>query len=133
MNRSIVYALVFGTAFLAVSAGLAQARTLGYLSDETVKRTVQVLIGLGLAAYSNFTPKQIGKPGSPMAEAWKQSVLRVSGWSMVLAGLAYAALWAFAPMDVANIASVAVVATAMVITMGTAIRAAIACRALASS
>ena len=132
MNRSILYALIFSAAFLAIAAGLSYARTLGYLSDEFVKRTVQVLIGLGLAAWSNFTPKQIGSPGSPQAEAWKQRVLRVTGWSMALAGLAYAVLWAFAPMNVANIASVAVVATAMVITVGTAIRAAIACRSIAA-
>lgn len=132
MNRSILYALIFSAAFLAISAALGYARTQGLLSDEFVKRTVQALIGLGLAAYSNFTPKQIGSPGSPQAEAWKQRVLRVSGWSMVLAGLTYAALWAFAPLDFANIASVAVVLTAMVITVGTAIRAAMACRNIAA-
>jgi len=131
--RSIVSALVIAAAFLGISAALAYARTQGWLSDETVKRTVQVMIGLGLAIYSNFTPKQIGAAGSPAAEAWKQHVLRVTGWSMALAGLAYAALWAFAPMEVANIASIVVVVAAMVVTMGTVIRAAIACRTLSAS
>lgn len=129
--RSIVSALVIAAAFLAITAGLGYARTQGVLSDEFVKRTVQVMIGLGLAIYSNFTPKQIGAPGSPHAEAWKQHILRVTGWSMVFAGLAYAGLWAFAPMKIANTASVAVVLAAMAISIGTAIRAAIACRTLA--
>jgi hypothetical protein len=131
--RSISYALVVAAAFIAVSALLGYAKTQGMIADETMKRTVPVLTGLMLAGYSNFTPKQIGKPGSPAAEAWKQSVLRVTGWSMVGAGLAYAGLWAFAPMKIANIASVAVVMTAMVISVGTAIRAAIACRTLAAN
>lgn len=132
MNRSILYALIFSAAFLALTAALGYAKTIGLLSDETVKRSVQVLIGLGLAAYSNFTPKQIGRAGSALAEAWKQRVLRVSGWAMVLAGLTYAALWAFAPLDFANTASMAVVGTAMIITLGYAIRAAAACRNIAA-
>jgi len=37
---------------------------------------------------------------------------------MTLAGLAYAALWAFAPLGFANMASMGVVALAMLITMG---------------
>jgi hypothetical protein len=132
MNRSILYALIFAAAFIAISAGLAYLKNQGVLSDEFVKRTIQVMTGLILAVFSNFTPKQIGAPGSPLAEAWKQSVLRVTGWSMVLAGLTYAALWAFAPLGFANIASVVVVVTAMVVTLSYTIRAAAACRAGAS-
>lgn len=133
MNKSILWALIFAVSFMALAAGLGAAENRGLVSDEFVRRTIQVIIGLMLAVYSNFTPKQIGTPGSPQVEAIKQNVLRVTGWSMALAGLIYAALWAFAPMRIANIASVAVVAFAMVITMGTAIRAAITCRTLAAS
>ena len=56
--------------------------------------------------------------GIAAAVARAQSALRVGGWSMTLAGLAYAGLWAFAPLGVANIASMVVVAAAMLITMG---------------
>ena len=132
MNRSILYALIFSAAFLALTAALGYAKTQGLLSEEFVKRTVQVIIGLGLAAWSNFTPKQIGSPGSPQAEAWKQRLLRVTGWSMVLGGLAYAGLWAFAPLDFANTASVAVVLTALVISLSYAVRVSIACRKIAA-
>jgi hypothetical protein len=128
--RSIVYALIVAAAFIAISAALGYAKTQGLIADETMKRTVQVLTGLMVAGYSNFTPKQIGKPGSPLAEAWKQRVLRVTGWSMVLAGLSYAALWAFAPLGFANIASVAVVVAAMAVTITYSIRATAACRSL---
>lgn len=132
MNKSIRWALIFAIAFMALAAGLGAAENRGLLSEEFVNRTIQVIIGLALAVYSNFTPKQIGKPGSPPVEAIKQNVLRVTGWSMALAGLAYAGLWAFAPYDFANIASIAVVASAMTITMGNVIRAAAACKALAA-
>ncbi len=132
MNKSIFWALVFAISFMGLAALLGYFENRGMLSEEFVNRTIQVIIGLMLAVYSNFTPKQIGKAGSPAAEAWKASVLRVCGWSMALAGLAYAALWAFAPMTIANIASVAVVMSALVITVGYSIRAAIACRTLAT-
>ncbi|MCW3849335.1 hypothetical protein OF829_19015 [Sphingomonas sp. LB-2] len=130
--RSIASALVLAAAFLALSAGLRYAANIDLISDETMKRTVQVVIGLGLAIYSNFTPKQIGPQGSPAIEAWKQKMLRVAGWSMVLAGLTYAALWAFAPLGFAGTASVAVVVTAMVVSLGYAIRCIAACQILST-
>ena len=47
---------------------------------------------------------------------------------MTLAGLAYAGLWAFAPLAFADVASMIVVASAMVITAGYAGRTLLACR-----
>jgi len=128
MNKSILWALILAAAFVAISAGLRYAAKIDMISDETVKRAIQVLIGLGLAVYSNFTPKQIGAPASPRIEAWRHKLLRVSGWSMVLAGLAYAGLWALAPLPVANLWSVVAVVTAMLVTIGYFIRFVIACR-----
>ena len=64
-------------------------------------------------------PKDVGPwQASARALAREQSVLRLSGWSMTLGGLAYAGLWAFAPLGFANVASMVVVAWAMVIVMG---------------
>jgi hypothetical protein len=79
----------------------------------------RVMIGLILAAYSNLMPKDVGRwRASALAVARAQSVLRVGGWSMTLAGLAYAGLWAFTPLAFADVAAMAVVASAMLITMG---------------
>jgi hypothetical protein len=47
---------------------------------------------------------------------------------MTLAGLAYASLWAFAPLAVADVAATVVVAVAMLITMGYAGWTLLACR-----
>lgn len=132
MNRTILFTLIATVIFLGVTFALRQAGTLGYLSEETVRRSVQVMIGLGLAAWSNFTPKQIGVAGSPQAEAWKQRLLRVIGWSMVLAGVSYAGLWAFTPFHFANTASIVVVVTALAVTLGYMMRANAACRKIAS-
>ena len=41
----------------------------------------------------------------------------IAGSALAAAGLTYAGLWAFAPLGFANLASMAVVASAMLITM----------------
>ena len=106
--------LILGTA-----AGLSYAQRIDLIGPEVARRTMQVMIGLILAAYSNLMPKDIGRwRASVLAAARTQSALRVGGWSMTLAGLAYAALWAFAPLGFADVASTGVVALAMLITMG---------------
>lgn len=90
---------------------------------------MQVLIGLMLAGYANLMPKQLGRArSSAVAEARAQSALRVGGWSLTLAGLTYAGLWAFAPLAFADMASLVVVAAAMLLTAGYAIWAFTACR-----
>lgn len=125
--------LALAAVFLAVAAGLRFAAGQGAITDDLAQRAVQVLIGLGLAAYANVMPKQIGAPRkSAKAETRSQAALRVGGWSMTLAGLAYAGLWAFAPRDFADIAGMVVVAGAMVLTLGYAVWCFTACRSTAA-
>lgn len=118
LNR-LSTAIALAILMLGTSAALAYAQSIGLLEQETAKRTIQVMIGLIGAAYSNLMPKDAGPwRSSARAMARSQSALRVGGWSMTLAGLAYAGLWAFAPLPVADVASVIVVASAMLITIG---------------
>lgn len=127
--KRLVPALVLAAVFLAIAAGLRFAAGEGMMTDDLAQRAVQVLIGLGLAAYANVMPKQIGGPRkSAEAETRSQAALRVGGWSMTLAGLAYAGLWAFAPRDFADIAGMVVVAGAMVLTLGYAVWCFTTCR-----
>jgi hypothetical protein len=105
--------------FLGSAAALSYAQRVDLIGPETARRTMQVIVGLILAAYANLMPKDVGRwRASAVAVARAQSALRVGGWSMTLAGLAYAGLWAFAPLGFANVASIVVVASAMLITMG---------------
>jgi hypothetical protein len=123
------FAIVLAVLFLGTAGGLAYAQSLDLIEPDIVKRTMQVISGLMLAAYANLMPKHVGKwPASPLAVKRAQSALRVGGWSLTLAGLAYAGLWAFAPIDFANIASVVVVATATLVTMSYAGWTLVACR-----
>ena len=113
------FAVALAVLILGTAAALRYAQGLDLIGGEAAKRTMQVMIGLALAAYSNLMPKDVGPwRASALAMARAQSALRVGGWSMTLAGLAYAGLWAFAPLAVADVASIAVVALAMLITIG---------------
>ena len=101
------------------AAALSYAQGIDLIDSDAARRTMQVMIGLILAAYSNLMPKDVGRwRASARAMARAQSALRVGGWSLTLAGLAYAGLWAFAPLAVADVAAMVVVAVAMLITMG---------------
>ena len=126
--KRIGAALLVAAGILLASASLRYAQGAGWLDAEGAKRAMQVLIGLGLAAYANLMPKQVGAVRSARAEARTQAALRVGGWSLTLAGLAYAGLWAFAPLPFADSASEAVVAAATAVTLGYAVWSLAACR-----
>lgn len=127
--KRLGFALGLAAVFLAVAAGLRFAAAEALIADDLAQRAVQVIIGLGLAAYANVMPKQLGGPRkSAEAETRAQGALRVAGWSMTLAGLAQAGLWAFAPLPLANAASMALVAGATLLTLGYAIWCFTACR-----
>ena len=89
---------------------------------------MQVIIGLILAAYGNFMPKDVALLRSACTTSRSQSVMRVGGWSITLAGLAYAGLWAFAPIAFADIASMIVVITALLVMAGYCGWAVLSCR-----
>ena len=127
--KQLGLALGLAAATLAAAAGLRYAQGAGVLAPDGARQAIQVLIGLGFAAYANAMPKQIGPAhGSLRAQARTQAALRVGGWSFTLAGLAYAALWAFASQPVADVAGMSVVASALATTLGYAVWSFAACR-----
>jgi hypothetical protein len=127
--RPIAIAVAAAAFLLAAAASLRYAESVDMLAAGGAKRSIQVLIGLGLAAYANFMPKQLGRARrSRHAESRAQALLRFGGWSLTLGGLAYAGLWAFAPLQMAGIASMTVVAAALIATLGYALLTFAMCR-----
>lgn len=122
-------AIALAISFLALAAALRYAGSQGIIGEDVATRAVQVVIGLGLAAYANVMPKNLGRlRGSAEAGARAQAVQRVGGWSITLAGLAHAGFWAFAPLSFASPASMVVVAGALIVTLGYAVWCFTACR-----
>lgn len=105
-------ALLVGTLALTVSHKL-----LGLIDQETTTRGIMAIFGLFLAAMGNAMPKQQDgpQPDTPQLVAVRQSILRVGGWAMVIGGLVWAVLWAFAPRDVAQIGGIAALGSAVAV------------------
>ena len=127
--KRLGFAIALAIVFLLTAAGLRYAASNGMMAEETATRIVMALTGLGLAAYANIMPKQLGRARrSPEAEARAQSALRFGGWALTLAGLAYAFLWGFAPISIARAAAMTVLGAATLATLGYAIWSFTMCR-----
>lgn len=112
MNKELIGALAWGGGIIALALAATLARQLGYVDGDTVTRVVIGVNGLMIAWYGNRMPKAV----APSACA--RQVARVGGWSMVLSGLVYAGLWAFAPIQVAVIGGCAAVVAGIAVTLG---------------
>jgi hypothetical protein len=112
MNKEIAGSAGWAGGILALAVGATIAHKLGFVDRDTVTRLVIGINGLMIAWYGNRIPKRF----APSACA--RQAQRVAGWSQVLSGLAYAGLWAFAPMDVAIWGGMAAVAAGVLITLG---------------
>ena len=117
-KKSIRSALILAGGMLVGTLVLTIAhKAFGLIDNETTTRGVMVLIGLMLVVVGNGMPKQQdGPPQQSVGEiTTRQSILRVGGWAMMLGGLIWVGLWAFAPRDLAQIGSIAAVGTAVVV------------------
>lgn len=112
MNKNLITDLAWGLGIVLVALVASTARKIGYVDDETVTRVVIGLTGLMIASFGNRMPKTF-VPSSCARQA-----RRVAAWSLVLSGLIYAALWAFAPIPVAVVGGCAAVMLGMAVTIG---------------
>lgn len=112
MNKDLIKSLMVAGGLIAVALAATSTRSMGLIDGDAVTRLVMGATGLMLVWYGNRMPKTL----VPAAKA--RQVQRVGGWSMVLSGLVYAGLWAFAPLDLAFTAGCAVVVAGLVVTIG---------------
>lgn len=95
MNKELTISFAWGSGLIALAILAIAARKLGYIDGDMVTRIVTGMNGIMIAYYGNRLPKSVVSSGC------KRRVNRVGGWAMVLSGLAYVALFAFAPIPVA--------------------------------
>ena len=112
MKKQLIADLTWGVGIVVLALGATYARKLGYIEAETVTRLVLGATGLMVAWFGNRMPKTF----VPSARA--RQAQRVGGWSMALSGLVYAALWVFAPTQVAVVGGSAAIIFGMVVTIG---------------
>lgn len=97
---SLTAAILSVTAIIMV---FAIGKLTGHMDDDLAKRGVAVMIGIMLVVVGNYVPKmrlfQSDKtPGAAPVD-------RFSGWIFVIAGLIFAAIWIFAPIERATLGS----------------------------
>jgi hypothetical protein len=112
MNKEVIGSLAWGIGIVALALGATFARKLGYVDGDTVTRVVVGANGLMIAWFGNRMPKAF------VPSAWARQVRRVGGWSLVLSGLVYAGLWAFAPIPVAIAGGCGAVVAGIAVTLG---------------
>jgi hypothetical protein len=111
-RNDLIGNLAWGLGILVVALAGSLARKLGYLDSETVTRVVIGLNGLMIAWQGNRLPKAF------VPNACASKARRVAGWSLVLSGLVYAGLFAFAPLPVATFGGVSAVVAGIAVTVG---------------
>lgn len=129
IRQDIFLGLKFGMVMTGAALLLALARAQGWIDGALVMRAYNVIFGLTFAAYCNFIPKMYGPaPRSLHHATLAQAARRVSSWAMTMAFLVWAALWAFAPQELAKIVSVAAVGVSIAVSLGYAVWKSAACR-----
>ncbi|QSX75198.1 hypothetical protein HIV01_001095 [Lysobacter arenosi] len=112
MNKELVSDLAWGVGIVVLALASSYARKLGYIEADTVTRIVMCATGLMVAWFGNRMPKKF------VPNALARKAARVGGWSMALSGLIYAALWVFAPKQVAVAGGSAAVILGILVTIG---------------
>ncbi len=90
-----------------------------YLRADLASRSMGALLGLVVVIYANAVPKTL----SPWVELrcgarLEQAMRRFSGWTLTLGGMAYAAMWLFAPVEFANLAAAVSLGAAFLLVIG---------------
>lgn len=90
-------------AFTLAAAGLAFAQKMGFIDAPLEKRAMGLILGAVIVVTGNFLPKTrpLTAPGvNPPGPA--AAAERFAGWTLFVVGIAYIALFAFAPLDQAR-------------------------------
>jgi hypothetical protein len=103
--------IAFAALILAVSFGVKLARAAGMVDDPDLAQRLTMVI---LGGYFIFTGNAMPKTLTPLSAmqcdgARAQAVHRFMGWTWVLTGLAFAAVWLVLPPDIAEPVSVALI------------------------
>lgn len=111
MNKRILKSLIGAGLILAAALSLKSLASFDVIDSETSKRVMQVLFGIILMISGNLIPKSDEQCGA----AKGQSLRRFAGWTFVIAGLVYATVWLVAPLEIARIISLSVVAASVLL------------------
>ncbi len=117
---SVAGAVVFGALMMIIPLALTLAHAYGLVDDPDsgMRRTTMILVGAYLAVTGNAMPRMLPPTSSmPCGGARVQAFQRHAGWTWVLCGLGFAMAGLALPIDAQTPISLALVATAMIVTI----------------
>ena len=117
---SVAGAVVFGALMMIIPLALSLAHAYGLVDDPDsgMRRTTMIMIGAYLAVTGNAMPRMLPPTSSmPCGGARVQAFQRHAGWTWVLCGLGMAMAGLALPIDSQTPISMALVATAMIVTI----------------
>jgi len=117
---SVAGAVAFGASMMIVPLALSLAHAYGFVDDPDsgIRRTNMIMIGAYLAVIGNAMPRMLPPTSSlPYGGARVQAFQRQAGWTWVLCGLGMAMAGLALPIDAQTPISLALVATAMIVTI----------------
>ncbi len=114
---AIPRAVAVGAVMVVIPLAVSLAHAYGLVSDrDSGFHATMIIMGLYLAAIGNALPRSLPPTSSmPGNAAQIQAFQRFAGWTIVLAGLGFAAAWLALPKDSAVPVSVAVVVGGVVL------------------
>jgi hypothetical protein len=110
-RKELSAAVVWAALMLGVALAAAYAHRQDYI-DADMKIRVIAMNGLWLAWYGNRIPKAF------VPSACARQAKRVIGWSLVLSGLVYAGMFAFAPIPLAFTVGTGAMLAGIVVSLG---------------
>jgi hypothetical protein len=117
---SVDGAVVFGALMMIIPLALTLAHAYGLVDDPDggMRRTTMIMIGAYLAVTGNAMPRMLPPTTSmPCGGVRVQAFQRQAGWTWVLCGLGLAMAGLALPIDAQTPISLALVATAMIVTI----------------
>ncbi len=111
MKKEIIVALVWAAIMIPLALAAKYANAHDYIDGDT-KLRILAMNGLYIAYLGNSLPKAV------VPYAWARQSRRFTGWVLVLSGLIFAGLWAFAPLQVAVVFGAGAVSAGIVISVG---------------
>ena len=116
--EQITTAVIFAALMMGIPLALTLARAIGYVdSFDVARRSTGVLTSLFLVMIGNVMPKNLPPLSSGCDGARQQAFQRRAGWTWVLCGVVSALGWMTLPIDLAEVAAVALVVTAITVTI----------------
>jgi hypothetical protein len=112
-------AVVFAALMMGIPLALTLARSYGLIDgSDAGRRSAGVLMAALIVMIGNSMPKNLPPLSSLRSDgARQQAFQRRAGWTWVLCGLASAIGWLALPIDYAEIATIVLVPTALVVTI----------------